>query len=161
MTAPAKKLAGYEDVLNAPPNMVAEVFGGEPDLGGWRVERMPELVDDDPFFTVAPDRVCEVLSPRSAKYDRSDKMAIHARERVRWIWLVDPLQRTLEALRNEGGTWSLLGTWRDEALVRVEPFDAVELELAVLWHRVVLDRVEPRLDQTFVSAVEKRYPPDP
>jgi hypothetical protein len=42
-----------------------------PDLGGWRVERMPELVDDDPYFTLAPDWICEVLSPRSAKYDRT------------------------------------------------------------------------------------------
>ena len=109
-----------------------------PDLGGWRVERMPELVDDEPYFTLAPDWVCEVLSPRSAKYDRTDKLSIYAREQVRWAWLVDPLQRTLEALRLDAGRWTLLGTWRDEAFVRVEPFDAIELELGVLWQRVVL-----------------------
>jgi Uma2 family endonuclease len=109
-----------------------------PDLAGWRLERMPEIVGDDPFFTMAPDWVCEVLSTRAAKYDRSDKLAIYAREGVRWAWLVDPLQRTLEALRLENDKWSLLGAWRDEALVRAEPFDAIELELAVLWHRVVL-----------------------
>ncbi|MEO8181799.1 MAG: Uma2 family endonuclease [Deltaproteobacteria bacterium] len=190
MTAPAKTLATYQDVLDAPPHMVAEVIGGElhlqprpakphaaaatalgeelgppfkrgrggpggwvildepeihlgsdilvPDLGGWRVERMPELVDDDPYFSLAPDWVCEVLGPRSAKYDRTDKLSIYAREQVRWAWLVDPLQRTLEALRLDGGRWTLLGTWRDEALVRAEPFDAIELELGVLWQRVVL-----------------------
>jgi len=109
-----------------------------PDLAGWRVERMPELVDDEPYFTLAPDWVCEVLSPRTAKYDRTDKLGIYAREEVHWAWLVDPLQRTLEALRHEGGRWTLLGPWRDEARVRAEPFDAIELELAVLWHRVVL-----------------------
>ena len=57
---------------------------------------------------------------------------------VRWAWLVDPLQRTLEALRLEAGRWMLLGTWRHEMHVRAEPFDAIELELGVLWHRVVL-----------------------
>ena len=109
-----------------------------PGLAGWRVERMPELVDDEPYFTLAPDWACEVLSPHTAKIDRTDKLAIYAREQVRWTWLVDPLQRTLEVLRLEGSRWLLIGTWRDEARVRAEPFDAVELELAALWHRVVL-----------------------
>lgn len=109
-----------------------------PDLGGWRVERMPELVDDDPYFTLAPDWICEVLSPRTAKYDRTDKLAIYAREQVRWAWLLDPLLRTLEALKLDGTQWRLLGTWRDEARLRAEPFDAIELELGALWQRVVL-----------------------
>ena len=33
-----------------------------PDLAGWRRERMPVL-PTEAFFTVAPDWVCEVLSP--------------------------------------------------------------------------------------------------
>jgi Uma2 family endonuclease len=106
-----------------------------PDLGGWRVERMPEMVDDEPYFTLATDWVCEVLSPRTAKYDRTDKLDIYARSSVTWAWLVDPLQRTLETLRLEGRRWVLLGTFRDEARVRAEPFDAIELELGALWHR--------------------------
>jgi Uma2 family endonuclease len=109
-----------------------------PDLAGWRIERMPALVDDDPFFSIAPDWVCEVLSPRTAKFDRTDKLDIYAREQVTWAWLVDPLQRTLEVLRRADGRWTLLGTWRDAAGVRAEPFDAIELELAALWHGVVL-----------------------
>jgi Uma2 family endonuclease len=108
-----------------------------PDLAGWRVERMPEI-GDEAYFTLAPDWVCEVLSPRTAEYDRTDKLGIYAREEVRWAWLVDPLLRTLEALRQDGGRWTLLGPWRDEALVRAEPFEAIELELAALWQRVVL-----------------------
>ena len=48
---------------------------------------------------------------------------------MRWAWLVDPLQRTLESYRREQGKWLLLGTWRDDARVRAEPFDALELEL--------------------------------
>jgi len=109
-----------------------------PNLAGWRTVRMAELVDDEPYFTLVPDWVCEVLSARTAKYDRTDKMNIYAREQVRWTWLVDPLLRTLEAYRLHEGKWTLLGTWRDEVLVRAEPFDAIELDLAALWHRVVL-----------------------
>jgi hypothetical protein len=29
--------------------------------------------------------------------------------------------------------WTVLGTWRDDAKVRVEPFETFELELADLW----------------------------
>ena len=29
----------------------------------------------------------------------------------------------------------MLATWRDDAVVRAEPFDAIELELAALWAR--------------------------
>ncbi len=57
----------------------------------------------------------------------------HARERVPHLWLADPMARTLEACRLENGRWMLVGTWRDDAKVRVEPFEIFELELAGLW----------------------------
>jgi len=103
-----------------------------PDLAGWRRERMPELPDAT-AFELAPDWICEVLSPSTAATDRAEKMPIYARERVAHLWLVDPIAKTLEACRFENGRWLLLGTWRDDAKVRVEPFDAFELELAGLW----------------------------
>lgn len=108
-----------------------------PDLAAWRVERMGDM-HDAPYLTLPPDWVCEVLSPRTAKYDRTDKLRIYAREQVRWAWLVEPLLRTLEALRWESDKWTLLGCWRDEARVRAEPFEAIELELGALWQHVVL-----------------------
>ena len=104
------------------------------DLAGWRRTRMPEL-PDAAAFELAPDWVCEVLSPSTAAMDRAEKMPIYARERVGHIWLVDPIAQTLEAYRLEQGRWSLLGTWRDEATVRAEPFEALGLELAGLWAR--------------------------
>ncbi len=179
-----RRRATYQDVLDAPPNMLAELIDGQlvlmprpakphaiaasvlgeelgppfrrgkggpggwilldepelhfgddilvPDLAGWRRERMPH-VDDAAYFTLAPDWVCEVLSPRTTKIDRSDKLPIYAREQVAHAWLVDPLARTLEVLRREGSRWLLVGVWSDEARVRAEPFDAIELELGALW----------------------------
>lgn len=105
-----------------------------PDLAGWRRERMPEL-PDAAAFELAPDWVCEVPSPSTAATDRAEKMPIYARKGVRHIWLVDPIVQTLEAYRLERERWSLLGTWRDDATVRVEPFEALGLELAGLWAR--------------------------
>ena len=184
MGDPALRRATYDDLLRAPPHVVAEIVAGVlithprpaalharassrlgaeldgpfdrgrggpggwllldepelhlqadvlvPDLAGWRRERMPTL-PDTAAFELAPDWVCEVLSPSTEAIDRADKMPIYAREGVGHVWLVDPVTRTLEAFQREGERWLLLGTWRNEALVRVEPFEAFELELAGLW----------------------------
>src|SRR5882757_4578268 len=61
-----------------------------PDLAGWRRERMPEI-PEAAAFELAPDWVCEVLSPGTEATDRADKMPIYAREKVAHVWLVDPL----------------------------------------------------------------------
>lgn len=105
-----------------------------PDLAGWRRERMPEL-PEVPYFSLAPDWLCEVLSPSTAKLDRTKKLATYAKERVPHVWLVDPEAKTLEVLRLEGSRYSILATFADEPLVRAEPFDAIELELPLLFTR--------------------------
>lgn len=103
-----------------------------PDLAGWRRERMPEL-PDAAAFDLAPDWVCEVLSPSTAATGRAEKMPVYARERVGHVWLVDPIARTLEVCRLESGRWVLLGTSAGDAKVRAEPFEVFELGLAGLW----------------------------
>jgi Uma2 family endonuclease len=105
-----------------------------PDLGGWRRERMPE-VPAAPAFDLAPDWVCEVLSPATVSVDRVDKMPIYARERVTHVWLVDPLAQTLEIFRLEAANYVVRAAWRGSVTVRAEPFDAIELDLGVLWKR--------------------------
>ncbi len=103
-----------------------------PDLAGWRRERMPAL-PDAAWFELAPDWVCEVLSPSTARLDRVQKMPIYAGAGVSHLWLVDPDLRTLEAYAREGERWLLLGSYADAEAVRVAPFDAVALELSLLW----------------------------
>jgi Uma2 family endonuclease len=105
-----------------------------PDLAGWRRERMPEL-PDAAAFDLAPDWLCEVLSPGTMAHDRGAKLAIYRSEGVPFVWFVDPAARLLEVFRLEGARYALEGTWRDAASVRAPPFDAVELELGALWER--------------------------
>jgi Uma2 family endonuclease len=69
-----------------------------PDVAGWRRARMPRL-PAEAYFPLAPDWVCEVLSPSTASLDRVKKLAIYAREQVGHAWLIDPAARTLEVLR--------------------------------------------------------------
>lgn len=105
-----------------------------PDLAGWRRDRMPEI-PDDPYTSVAPDWVCEVLSPSTESIDRAEKLPLYARERVGHVWLLDPSVRTLEVLRFDGDSYRVVRVWRDDAVVRAEPFDAIELPLSALWER--------------------------
>ncbi len=58
---------------------------------------------------------------------------MYAAAGVQHAWLISPRLRTLEALRLHEGRWLALGTYRDDARVPAEPFDAIELELALLW----------------------------
>ncbi len=103
-----------------------------PDLAGWRRERMP-AVPRDHRFEVAPDWVCEILSPSMAQKDRPLKLPLYARYGVARPWLVDPLARTLEAFELRGGQWVLLGVTGDDAPVSFLPFAAVSFSLADLW----------------------------
>jgi Uma2 family endonuclease len=105
-----------------------------PDLAGWRRSRMAEL-PDVAAFDLAPDWICEVVSPSTAALDRMDKMPIYGAAGVGHAWLIDPLARTLEVFRQEGGLWILPGGFKDDAGVRAEPFDAIELDLSALWAR--------------------------
>jgi Uma2 family endonuclease len=103
-----------------------------PDLAGWRRTRLP-TIPETAFFTLAPDWICEVLSPGTARLDRQKKLVVYAREGVRHAWLLDPLQRTLEILRLERGHWVIVGIHADQDEIRAEPFEATSLELARMW----------------------------
>jgi len=103
-----------------------------PDLAGWTRERLPSM-PQEVFFTLAPDWVCEVISPHNERHDRMRKLPVYAREGVRHAWIVDPLEQSLEVLSLEAGHWSLLSTHRGDAIVRAEPFQAIEIDLLPLW----------------------------
>jgi Uma2 family endonuclease len=179
-----RRPASYQDVLDAPPHMVAELIrgalhlhprpasphayagfslGGEldgpfnkgrggpggwwivfepelhlgddvlvPDLAGWRRERMPAY-PNVAYFELAPDWVCEILSPGTRRTDLTDKREIYGAARVGHLWLVDPEARTLEAFALREGAWVLLAAVKDDDEVRIAPFEAVGFSLAALW----------------------------
>ena len=103
-----------------------------PDLAGWRRERLPAM-PEEAFFSLAPDWVCEVLSPSTGRIDRGRKLRIYAEAGVAHAWLVNPLERTLEVLRLREGAWTIVAVCSDSDAVRIEPFEAIELELGRLW----------------------------
>lgn len=103
-----------------------------PDLAGWRRERMP-AVESVPFFTLAPDWVCEVLSPTTERIDRGRKLRIYADAGIAHAWFVNPVERTLEVLRLRGGAWTIAMVGTGSDVLRIEPFEAIEFPLGRLW----------------------------
>jgi Uma2 family endonuclease len=105
-----------------------------PDISGWRQERLPVL-PDAAFFELAPDWICEVLSPSTAALDRTRKMHHYARAGVSHLWFLDPQPETLEIFRLDGGSWRLVTSVAGAVRIAAEPFDAVELDLGRVWAR--------------------------
>ncbi|HEY4393186.1 MAG TPA: Uma2 family endonuclease [Polyangia bacterium] len=104
-----------------------------PDLAGWRRERFAAVDRDAVAVKLAPDWLCEVLSPSTARIDRARKLPLYARERVGHVWLIDPVAQTLESFQLANDRWTLLATYEGAAKVRVAPFDAIEIDLVTLW----------------------------
>ncbi|HEY5611649.1 MAG TPA: Uma2 family endonuclease [Thermoanaerobaculia bacterium] len=103
-----------------------------PDIAGWRREGLPELPRIR-WFESAPDWLCEVLSPSTARIDREKKLPIYATAGVEFVWLVDPSLKTLEVLRREGNRFILVNAHFGEASISAPPFEEVTIELGPLW----------------------------
>jgi hypothetical protein len=77
------------------------------------------------------------LEPRfwaeEGRIDRSRKMRIYAREGVAHLWSVDPLARTLEVYRLEGGRWVVASAHGGDDVVRAEPFGALAIDIGRWW----------------------------
>jgi len=105
-----------------------------PDLGGWRRERLPEA-PEAAYLELAPDWVCEVLSPSTRALDRGAKLKVYAEHRVGFAWFVEPLEKLVEVLELDGPTYRIVQTVEGDAGARLRPFDAIEFPLGVLWMR--------------------------
>ncbi|MDG4551973.1 MAG: Uma2 family endonuclease [Candidatus Contendobacter sp.] len=116
----------FEPELHLGPHILV------PELAGWRRERMPDM-PDIAYFTLPPDWVCEVLSPGTARGDRADKMPIYAAREIPFLWLVDPVLRTLEVFMLHEGHWLLECVYKEDEQVSAAPFNAISFPLADLW----------------------------
>lgn len=104
----------------------------QPDIAGWRKERMPALPGTS-FVEIAPDWVCEVLAPSTEGLDRGAKRRLYATYGVNYLWYLHPVERYLEVSVLRDGAWGHLDTFDDGEEFRAPPFDAVAFRLADLW----------------------------
>ncbi len=103
-----------------------------PDIAGWRRERMQE-VPDTAATALVPDWVCEILSPGRESHDRVRKLAAYGRVGVRWYWIVDADQRSIEVYERDGAVWRVHDGVVDVEQARILPFDVVEFDISEWW----------------------------
>ena len=99
----------------------------KPDLAGWRETRATFSMYT-PAITVAPDWVCEVLSPSTETFDRGTKAMLYAAYGVEWLWLIDPETSTIEVFGNDHGVFRPAHTWQAGRATGLPPFDAARLD---------------------------------
>jgi Uma2 family endonuclease len=104
-----------------------------PDIAGWRRERLPAGAEDGAFIDIAPDWICEIISPATEKYDKGDKRRIYATYGVPHLWHLDPRARTLETFQLQGGNWLLTNTFADREDVCAPPFTEITFSLGLMW----------------------------
>jgi len=99
------------------------------DVASWRVERVPQPPSGRPV-RIAPDWVCEILSPSTAARDLGVKQRGYHRGHVGHYWIISPVERTLQVLRwTERGYLVAMAAGPGE-VVRAEPFEAIELDIS-------------------------------
>ena len=104
-----------------------------PDVAGWRRDRVPERPRGRPV-RVRPDWVCEVLSPSTASRDLVQKMQTLRECEVPHYWVVDPEHETLTVYRwTRDGYVVAIAAGRADRQVRAEPFDAIEIDVGLLF----------------------------
>jgi Uma2 family endonuclease len=80
-----------------------------------------------------PDLAVEVVDPSSETIDRKDKFAQYRKAGVRFYWIVDPQTKTIEGWELKNRRYVPAGRGQGSALVRLPPFEDLEIPLGRLW----------------------------
>ena len=102
------------------------------DVVGWRRDRLPTCPGGRPIDE-RPDWVCEILSPSNYKRDMLDKMGILRASGVPHYWIVNVVEQLLIVHRLEPSGYLVALTASAGQTVQAEPFDSVDLPVAVLF----------------------------
>ncbi|HEV8586889.1 MAG TPA: Uma2 family endonuclease [Methylomirabilota bacterium] len=76
-----------------------------------------------------PTLAVEILSPSTARTDRTTKRALYRRHGVPWLWLVDPEQRTIEVYRDDERVMVASGAEPAD----LPPFEQLGLVVDSIW----------------------------
>jgi Uma2 family endonuclease len=109
------------DVRFAPHDIV------RPDVVGWRRERLASL--DKLPIDVVPDWICEILSPFGRRRELDRKRRLYARYGVPHFWVIQQFGSVFSYVLKQG-EWVWSGAYEVGDVVRIPPFEAIELQLA-------------------------------
>jgi len=103
-----------------------------PDLCGWQRDRVPELPKTRPV-DVRPDWVCEILSESNRANDTVLKFRRYHQAGIPHYWLVDPEGKSVVVHRWMPEGYLVVKNAVAGEFVRLEPFEALELRIGLLF----------------------------
>lgn len=103
-----------------------------PDLVGWRRERVPQRPTGFPVRE-RPDWVCEITSPSNRPHDWELKRTAYASAGIPHYWIAEPDTGALHVFRHSAEGYVLTKMVVRGQRARLEPFDALELDIGVLF----------------------------
>lgn len=81
----------------------------------------------------APDLLVEILSPSTAKRDRTIKAHLYAGLGVDHYWIVDPKRRRLDAFERDGAGYRHVRTVEGDEAFEPALFAGLRIEMASVW----------------------------
>lgn len=123
---------------------LGRVFGDVDTIFGEHDVRRPDLLffREDRLHLIGekamhgpPDLAVETISPSSTRIDREDKYRQYQDGGVAHYWIVDPEQQTMEGHRLSGGRYEPTGQGSGDDMLRLPPFEELEIPLGKLWWR--------------------------
>jgi len=112
-------------------DLVLDGRGYRPDVSGWRRDRLPKPPSERPV-TSRPDWICEIVSESNRATDTVTKLRRYHQAGVPHYWILDQVDRTLTVHRHAPDGYLIALRAGAAERVRAEPFDAIELNIAVL-----------------------------
>lgn len=132
------ELQGLGQVFSAPFDL--KIPGGtpvQPDLvfvAKDRLEHIRRRALEGP-----PTLVVEILSPGTARRDRTKKLRLYARNRIPLYWIVDPEALTFEALRLQGDVYGVEAALEPGEVYESPDFAGLRLDLEELFRDLPRD----------------------
>lgn len=118
---------GWVFLLDAEVNLGERPDKFRPDVAGWTEERATFSLQRK-VVSIAPNWVCEVLSPSTETIDRGTKAPLYAEHGVEWLWFIDPESKCIEVFHNEAGTFRPVRSFRESDTGSLAPFEAATLD---------------------------------
>lgn len=117
--------------LSTEVDILLDGRGYRPDIAGWRRDRQPAPPKERPVI-LRPDWLCEILSESNRTVDTVTKLRRYHQAGVPHYWILDQVDRTLTVHRHTPDGYLVALRAEADEHVRAEPFDAIELHVAVL-----------------------------
>lgn len=119
-------------ILNAPIDVILnESTIVQPDIIFISGERREIITERG--IEAAPDLVVEILSPGSSKFDRISKFQIYAKRGVRWYWIVNPDDETLEEYELVERAYRRTGSLVGKQIFEPALFPGLAIDLSEVW----------------------------